>query len=219
MENKKYELITNDTIKINNMTLYRIKALKDFNNVKKGDLGGYIEKEDNLSHIGNCWVYDGAKVYGNAKVFGNAMVCGDAMVCGNARVCDDAEVCGNAIVCGNAMVYGNASVYGNAKVFGKSMVYDNANVYGNTIVCGNAMVCGNANISNTNDYIILQGFGSKNRTTTFFKCKDNLIRVICGCFEGTIDEFVSKVKETHGNNKYAREYLAIIDLAKIHFDL
>ena len=36
--------------------LFRIKALKDFGNVKKGDLGGFIEKTDNLSQEGNCWV-------------------------------------------------------------------------------------------------------------------------------------------------------------------
>ena len=41
MENK-YKL-TDDTIKSTHRTLYRIKALKDFANVKKGELGGYVE--------------------------------------------------------------------------------------------------------------------------------------------------------------------------------
>ena len=40
-------------------------ACKDFGNIKKGDFGGYVESEKNLSHEGNCWVYDGAKVYGD----------------------------------------------------------------------------------------------------------------------------------------------------------
>ena len=66
---KKYELLKNDTIDVNGHTLYRIKALKDFGNVKKGDLGGYIEKEDNLRHYGNCWVYNDAKVYEDAIVY------------------------------------------------------------------------------------------------------------------------------------------------------
>ena len=43
-------------------TLCRIKALKDFGDVKAGDLGGYIEDYKNLSHDGNCWIYDNAKV-------------------------------------------------------------------------------------------------------------------------------------------------------------
>ena len=28
-----------------------------------------------------------------------------------------------------------------------------------------------------------------------------------------------KVKETHGNTKYAKEYLACIEVAKIHFEI
>ena len=43
--------------------LYRIEALKDFGNVKKGDKGGWIEKEANLSQDGDCWVYGDAEVY------------------------------------------------------------------------------------------------------------------------------------------------------------
>lgn len=61
MENKKYKL-TDETIEFNGRTLYRIEALKDFNNVRAGDKGGYIEKEDNLSHDGDAWVYGDAKV-------------------------------------------------------------------------------------------------------------------------------------------------------------
>ena len=38
-----------------------------------------------------------------------------------------------------------------------------------------------------------------------------------GCFEGTIDEFREKVKETHGDSKFTREYLTIADLMEMHF--
>ena len=72
--NKKYELLRNDYIEYEGRTLYRIKALRDFGNVKAGELGGYIEKEDNLSHEHNCWVYKHAKVFGNAKVYDNAII-------------------------------------------------------------------------------------------------------------------------------------------------
>jgi hypothetical protein len=55
--NKKYKL-TKETIIVDSSTLYRIKALNDIpsSNVKKGDLGGFIENESNLSHEGSCWV-------------------------------------------------------------------------------------------------------------------------------------------------------------------
>lgn len=50
---------------IGSTTLYQIEALKDFSDVKSGDLGGWIEKESNLSQEGNCWVSGNAMVYGN----------------------------------------------------------------------------------------------------------------------------------------------------------
>lgn len=83
---KKYRLLENDTITVGSGTLYRIEALKDFANVKKGDKGGYIESEDNLSHIGNCWVSDNAEIYGNAYVSDNAEIYGNAEVYGDAEV-------------------------------------------------------------------------------------------------------------------------------------
>lgn len=86
----KYEL-TDETIDVSGTTLHRIKALKDFGNVKKGELGGYVESEYNLSQIGNCWVYGNARVCGNAEVCGNAWVYGNAELCGNARVYGNAD--------------------------------------------------------------------------------------------------------------------------------
>ena len=53
MEENKYEL-TDETFWLLTHKLHRIKALKDFGDVKKGDLGGWIEKESNLSQDGNC---------------------------------------------------------------------------------------------------------------------------------------------------------------------
>lgn len=65
----KYEILDNDSILYNGVQLYRIKALKDFADVKKGDLGGYIEKPSNLSQNGSCWVYDNSKVLGENSCF------------------------------------------------------------------------------------------------------------------------------------------------------
>ena len=90
MENK-YKL-TEESIILLGIKLYRIEALKDFANVKKGDKGGYVESEDNLSQRGNCWIYDNAQVYGNALVYDIARVSGSAKVCGNAQVSGSAEI-------------------------------------------------------------------------------------------------------------------------------
>ena len=67
-------------------TLHRIRAVAEFGLVKIGDLGGWIEKEENLSHEGKAWVWGNAEVCGDAKVWGNAEVWGNAKVCGNAEV-------------------------------------------------------------------------------------------------------------------------------------
>ena len=88
---KKYKL-TKETRVFYGTKLYRIEALKDFSDVKKGDKGGFIEKEENLSQNGNAYVS------GNARVSGNAYVYGDAYVYGNAHVYGDAHVSGNAYV-------------------------------------------------------------------------------------------------------------------------
>ena len=148
---KKFELTAEFVTNVFGKKLFRIKALVAFGNVEKGELGGFIEKEDNLSHSGNAWVSDNAQVSGNAWVSGNARVSGDAWVSGDA------------------------------------------------------------------DYAVVAGFGRYFRTTTFFRCKDKILRIQCGCFYGDLAQFREIVKKTHGDSKYAKEYLAIADLMELHF--
>ncbi len=64
---KKYEL-TESKIYCG-ITLSRIKALRGFRNVKAGDLGGWVESELNLSHEGNCWIYNDAIVCNISRIF------------------------------------------------------------------------------------------------------------------------------------------------------
>jgi UDP-3-O-[3-hydroxymyristoyl] glucosamine N-acyltransferase len=134
---KKYTIIRTDfKTTADGTKLYRIKALRNFSDVEVGTLGGYIEKKSNLSHEGNAWVYEIARVYGNAQVSG------DAWVFGNAWVYEDALVSGNAQVFGNAQVYGDAWVYEEALVAGNARVYRDARVYGDARVFGNTQVFG-----------------------------------------------------------------------------
>ena len=139
----KYEL-TEETKEVRGITVHRIKALKDFGDVKAGDFGGWIEAERNLSQHSECWVSGNAKVSGYAMVSGDAIVSGNAKVSGYAMVSGDAMVYGNAKVSGDAQVSGDARVFGNARVYGDARVFGNAWVSGNAIVFGDAMVSGNA---------------------------------------------------------------------------
>ena len=120
---KKFEL-TSEFVTFLGKKFFRIKALASFGDVKEGELGGFVEKEENLDQSGNAWVS------------------------------------------GNALVYGDAQVYGDAWV----------------------QCC--------RDYSAASCFGSKNRTTTFFRTKDDGIGVRCGCFYGTLGEFRKKGERT-----------------------
>ena len=151
---KKYEL-TEETVTVYGKTLYRIRAVRDFGSVKTGEFGGYIEKEENLSHFGNAWIY------------GDAWVYGDARVSGDARVFD------------------NAWVYGNAEVF------------------------------NTRHFFVQGPIGSRDGYVTFYRTKDDTIGVRCGCFSGSLQEFVNQVEETHGGSRYEKEYKLAAELAKV----
>ena len=104
MMDKKYELIESDFVEEFGVKLFRIKALRSFDSVEYGDLGGYIRSKESLSHDGNAWVGDKAKVSGEAVVRDNARVEG------NARVDNSAMVVGDSLVSGNAKVEDNAIV-------------------------------------------------------------------------------------------------------------
>lgn len=167
---------TGETLLHNKVTLNRIRAVVDIPeaDVKKGDIGGWIEKEENLS--GNAWVYDNSKVYGNAIVYDNVEIAGDSEVRDAAKVYGDACVRNKSVVKDYAMVFGDAvvanksEVKGTAKLYGnaviteesmirdyacvyedvfieKSSVYGNASVSGKVIVKGNSEIHGNARVS------------------------------------------------------------------------
>lgn len=88
---KKYEFTGETQVLGDGVVLHRIRALRDMAHAKKGDLGGWIEKEYNLSHDGDAWVLEDAQVLDNAKVSGNAWLHGNARVYGG-EIWGDARV-------------------------------------------------------------------------------------------------------------------------------
>lgn len=91
---KKFELTDKFVINAFGIELFQIKCTKSFKYANEGDLGGYVEKEDNLSQSGDAWVSGYAQVSGDAQVAGDAWVSGDAQVYGNARVENNHMHCG-----------------------------------------------------------------------------------------------------------------------------
>lgn len=106
---KKYEL-TDETLIIRGTTLHRIKACRSFMGVRKGDLGGFVESENNLSHTDDCWIYENAAVYESAKIFGSAMVSGCAIIYGSFWISGPAHICGNACIFGDGWISENIEI-------------------------------------------------------------------------------------------------------------
>lgn len=210
---KKYELTT-ESKEYYGRKLFRIKALVSFGNVKEGELGGWIEKEQNLSHFGNAWVGGNAHVYEAARVWGDAQVYDDAVVFGNVWISDKAQVCGHAMVHGDVWVCGSALVCDSARVCNNALVCGNAFVSNEAQVCGNARICGKAKICGYKDYIVIGPIGSRNAYTTFYRREDDVIMVVCGCFHDTLAAFEKRVAEVHGNNQYGKDYMATIDYVR-----
>lgn len=174
---KKYELIPSDK-----EGLYRIKALRDFNDVKKGDIGGYVEGEKTLSQLGDCWIYD------------NAIVSDNAQVCNNARVYDNAQIYDNAVVISNARVYDNAEIGGKARIVG------------DVFIQGNAIIGSDAIISSDKDYIVFKNWWSSGRYFTWTR-SNNMWKV--GCFYGTGEELIAKTYKDSVEKGF--EYKKIVD--------
>lgn len=152
MPSKKYERLTEEEHQLvfDGRKLYRIRALRDVMDhatgriaVRKGELGGYIQHEGNLSQEGSSWIYDDAKACGNARVSENARLGGHAILLGNARLCGEASASDHACILENANIRGHVVVRGNAVIFGYRV-----DIFGDEVIGGNARV---------HDYNVLSG--------------------------------------------------------------
>ena len=181
---KKYKL-TDEYIVHCGIKLFRIEALKDFRNVRKGDKGGFVENENNLSHDEDCWISGDAKVFGDASVYENAKILG------------------------NASVYGYAKVHCNSFVFGYANVSDDSEVHGNAIVYGNAELSNDAEVNSNTDYIVFKNWWSSGRYFTWTR-SNNMWKV--GCFFGTGEELIAKAYKD--SELSGREYERVVKYVK-----
>lgn len=107
--NKKYELLASHAM-AGGSDLFQIRALRDFGDVKKGDLGGYVECEDNLSHEGDCWVGLRSMVYKGGRVVENAYICDGATVSDSSVVFGDFFAQGKIEISGGLRFGGDMSM-------------------------------------------------------------------------------------------------------------
>ena len=150
--NKKYEIT--DIVHETYPFLHRVRALRDVGDqVKVGDLGGFVESESNLATdpSDGAWIFDDAIAAGNAYVdmgsylHNTAIACDHAYVsCGSAlygqaRAEDDAYLRG-AVMCGNAYASGFAQIICGPDKFKPPILSGHCKVCGS--VRGNVKVCG-----------------------------------------------------------------------------
>ena len=197
---KKYEMIES-----NIKGLYRVKALKDFGDVKKGDIGGYVENPNNLSHEGYCWVYDNAiihdnvKIYDNARIYGNSEIWDYAVIDGNSRICGDSEVWDYAIIRDNALIYGDSVISGNAFIGGDA-----------EIKTGRHIGCIEEKFKNV---LYIQ---CKASLITVYTDMNNVIKCNIGCQKKmTLTDLINRIKEDGGMNEHGEEYVRIMENAHL----
>ena len=192
---KKYEILYNEPTEIDGITLYPIRALKDFFDIKKGQRGGYVQTEFNLSQLDNSWIRDTACVYGKAKVLDNAQICGKA------------NIFDRAIISGDAQVFGNAWIYGHVQVLGNAEVCNYAKLSGNSHISGNAVI-------EKNTDVISLVFNEKGITTTFYSTEDG-IGISERGVSYTEDEFISYLNESYeDDSKEYKDYMLLITTMK-----
>ena len=209
---KKYKLIKSDI-----KGLYRVKALRNFGDVKKGDIGGYVQSEDNLSHEGYCWVHDNAKIYDDARIYGNSEIWDYAVIQDNARIY------GNSQISDCAVIDGNSRIYGDSEIWNYAIIRDNALIYGDSVISGNAFIEGDAEIKTGRHIGYIE---EKFKNVLYIQCKaslitvytdmNNIIKCNIGCQKRmTLTDLINRIKEDGGMNEHREEYVRIMKNAHL----
>lgn len=223
---KKYEIVKEQSMIINGHEVFRIRALVDFDEVEEGALGGYVENYENLSQDGKCWLYDNSVAYANSKVFDDArmynrsIINDHAKLHGGAKLFDDCEVTGTADVYGDAYIFDHSKILGNAVITSGS-VHDYSVVSDAIIYEIEATIAGNARILSNTDYMYLKNLGYEQdiASLTIVRTSDNGVRINVDQWSGTLEEFVSELKDMYGDSDTMKEYDLFIQIIKLHFNL
>jgi UDP-3-O-[3-hydroxymyristoyl] glucosamine N-acyltransferase len=148
---RKY-VLTGETKTHAGYTLRRIRRLSD------GQIGGWIERESNLSQAGSCWVADDAVVFERAYVTDHACARGRAVVGGRATLRewaearDEAQLWGEAWLCdhacarGHAQIIGSASLYDWAAAEEEAVIGEHAALFDGVVVRGSSYVGGESRL-------------------------------------------------------------------------
>ena len=194
VEMKKYTLEDLENFEIDEYSGYKICPTGDYTGIRR---------------------FPGCCIFGRQCSFGEWSSFGEQ--CSFGRWSRFGEECSFGRLCsfGEWSRFGDRCIFGRLCNFGEQCRFGERCSFGERCRFGGQ--CKVENNKEIKEMIKFEGFGSKHRCTYFFKLTDGRIYVRCGCFAGYIDEFREQVKETHGDNKFAKEYEAVADLAEMHF--
>ena len=215
---KKYSF-TGETLNWNGVILHRIKANIGifFYNIRAGDLGGWIESEENLSQYGDAWVGGEAKVYNSAHICGSVFVGEKAQVFGEANISGIVYIMGSAQISGKSEIWGGnhsrrnpVEIYGSAQIRDSS-ISESASISGTSIildsvVSNHARISGNARISDHAEVFGISEVCDNSQVTGGAKVYDHA--KVCGCAH------VSNHAEVFGNSE-VRDNSQVTDKAKV----
>ena len=185
MEEKKYKLIESSRAWQYSRPIYRIQALRDFSDVKKGDLGGFVESEANLSQMGDCWIYDMAQAVDKSRVEGDACL----------RDCSK--------MYGSSIIKDKAQLQGCARMIQYACLADNA-VAIDTEISGFADITGDVVIRRKQDYMVFSDIPEADFYATYTFPNKRWRFVL---FKGTSKEFI---KAAPFNDRKRRELIVQI---------
>ena len=235
MENRKYEM-TNITMEFEERTLYRVRALKNFRNVKAGDLGGWVSGKHNLSQEGDCWIYDEAKCMDNARMYHNSAMYNNAVMCDFSEMHGCSEMHNYSAMLDNSRMYNCSAMYDNSRMYNDSKMYNNSRMFDNSAMYNNAVMLDNSKmfensrmyrdsrlknkeklcgklVTKVDRFIEINNTGGRVVTGVL---KDGKILYNIGCQnEITKEVFIDRIYNDDGGiekHPYRKEYLKIIDM-------
>ncbi len=157
----------------------------------------WVDKNNNSW---DCDVYTQEQAKKLSKTLINCSDCLNCSYCSRCFRCSNCFDCSDCFGCSNCSRCSGCS--GCSRCFG----------------CSDCSGCSGCSDFKTNPRrYIGRRIGSRNsQTTTYWT--DEKIQVVCGCFVGTLKEFEKKVKETHGDNEYGKQYQQYIQIVKTIID-
>ncbi len=232
MEDKKYELVLETVTKFYSKSMYRIRALKDFSDVKKGQFGGYVESEENLSQLGNCWIYDDSIVGLGSRVIHNAVVKSSSTVIGYSEIKDSAVIDDSSHIDNSSIISGQSKVIRSFITNGSAVALKS--VVRNSLVEQSSMVIDSAigpdvhikngadirfNVNDNGDYVVYKAPMSYCRSLTASTKQDIWSSSPHADTAEKLRVFLIEDEVLEESDEYLRWYDSIVAFHKNYFNI